>query len=216
MTQAPIQDLVYRPTMSPTSRVSDEGEKKEGSRNWDPWHIGHILGRNMPSMHVDEGHSLSGMLARSMSTWEVKMPPTKKHMVGGHLVPTVRGKVQFLAQRPRRISVEIHGPPQSHLDTPNESPIKHTMMQELLRGETPASDMEKEFLNDNEAVFFRILKEAKGSHRHGHGSGHDDSNDSSSGSSIQGGHAGTYTIIELSSGDSTRLRALNEISKQRY
>jgi hypothetical protein len=45
-------------------------------------------------------------------------------------------------------------------------------------------------LHDNEAVFFRVLKEARGSRRHGHG--HDDSSD---GSSVQGGHAGTYTIV---------------------
>jgi hypothetical protein len=190
MPQAPIQDLVCRPVMSPTSRASDEGDKKDDHWNWNPWHIGPILGTDKPSMH-DEGHSLPGMFVRSMLTWDVKMPPTKKHMVAGHLVPTVKGKVQFMSQKPRRISIEIHGPPQSHLDTPNESPIKHTKMQGLLRGETPVSGMETEFLHDNEAVFFRVLKEAKGSRRHGHG--HDDS---STGSSAQGSHAGTYAIIE--------------------
>jgi hypothetical protein len=190
MPQAPIQDLVYQPVMSPMSQVSDEGEKKDGHWNWNPWHIGPILGTDKPPIQV-EGHSLSGMFVRSVRTWDVKMPPTKKHMVGGHLVPTVRGKVQFMAQKPRRISIEIHGPPQSYLDTPNESPIKRTMMQGLLEGETPVSGIEKELLHDNEAVFFRVLKEAKGSHRHGHG--HDDS---STGSSVQGDHAGTYAIIE--------------------
>jgi hypothetical protein len=212
MPLAPIQDLAYRPAMSPMSpaRDEDEDDKKDGNWNWNPWLIGPIFGTDKPSMHA-EGHSLSGMFVRTVLTWDVKMPPTRKHMVGGHLVPTVKGKVRFMSQKTRRISIEIHGPSQSHLDTPNESSVKHTMMQGLLRGETPESSLDKDLLHKNEAVFFRILKEAKGSRRHGHG--HDDS---STESSVQGGHAGTYTIIELSSGDSTRLRALNEISKQRY
>jgi hypothetical protein len=194
MPLAPIQDLVYRPAMSPMSRAQDEGEKKDGNWNWNPWQIAPILGTDKPSMVPAEGHSLSGMFVRSMLTWDVKMPPKKKHMVGGYLVPTVRSKVQFMAQKNRRISMEIHGPSESHLDTPSESFVKHTMMQGLLQGETAVPGMEKELLHDNEAVFFRVLKEAKGSRRRGHGHGHDDS---SNGSSVQGGHAGTYTIIEV-------------------
>jgi hypothetical protein len=173
------------------SQLSDEGEKKKGHRNWNPWPIGSLLGTEKPSNEGHcEGHSSSGMCVRSMRTWDVKMPPTKKHMVGGYLVPNLRGKVQFMSQKTRRISIEIHGPPQSHLGTPHESPISQTM-QGLLLGEKFDSDLEKESLNGNEAVVFRVLKEAKGSHRNGHI--HDDS---STESSVQGSHAGTYTIDE--------------------
>jgi hypothetical protein len=186
MPKAPIQDLVYQPgAVSPMKGVSD------GHRNWNPWN-----GTTDESSAHDEGHqsSASGMFVRSMRTWDVKMPPKKKHMVGGHLVPNLIGKVQFMAQRTRRISIEIHGPAQSQLETTNDDcPIKQqTMMQGLLRGERPDSHMEKEFLNDKEAVFFRVLKEEKGSHRFGN-------DDSSTGSSAQGSHAGTYTNVLLSS-----------------
>jgi hypothetical protein len=179
------------------SRLSEEGKKKESHRNWNPWHIGShigsVLGTGKPSSEGHcEGHSSSGMCVRSMRTWDVKMPPTKKHMVGGHLVPNLIGKVQFMSQKTRRISIEIHGPPKSHLGTPHESPISQTMMQGLLRDEKFDSDLEKESLQNNEAVFFRVLKEAKGSHRYGHGN-----DDSSTESSVQGSHhAGTYTIDE--------------------
>jgi hypothetical protein len=159
------------------SQLSDEGEKKKGHRNWNPWPIGSLLGTEKPSNEGHcEGHSSSGMCVRSMRTWDVKMPPTKKHMVGGYLVPNLRGKVQFMSQKTRRISIE--------------SPISQTM-QGLLLGEKFDSDLEKESLNGNEAVVFRVLKEAKGSHRNGHI--HDDS---STESSVQGSHAGTYTIDE--------------------
>jgi hypothetical protein len=205
---ATIQDPVHGPAMSPTSGAHEGDDKKDGNWNWNPWRIGPIFGTDKPSLPA-EGQSSSGVLARSVLTWDVKMPPTKKHMVGGHLVPTVRGKVQFMSQKTRRISIEIHG---SHLDKPDESSVKQTTMQGLFQSETHDSAIDKEFLQDNEAVFFRVLKEAKGSRHHSHG--HDDS--SSTGSSAQGDHAGTYTIIELSSGDSTRLRASKEISKQRY
>jgi hypothetical protein len=204
MPLAPIQDLV-RPAMSPVSRSQDEeGEKKDGNWNWNPWQIGPVLGIGTdkpPSITIpaaEQGHSLSGMFVRSMLTWDVKMPPKKKHMVGGYLVPTVRSKVQFMARKHRRISIEIHGPPSQsqHLmvDThPSESSsVKHnTMMQGLLQGETAASAGMEKVLHDNEAVFFRVLKEAKGSRHRGH-DGHDDS---SHGSSVQGGHAGTYIIV---------------------
>jgi hypothetical protein len=86
--------------MSPSSRAQDEGEKKDGNWNWNPWQIGPILGTDKPSMPA-KGHSLSGMFARSMLTWDVKMPPKKKHMVGGYLVPCKQ--VQFMAQKNRRI-----------------------------------------------------------------------------------------------------------------
>jgi hypothetical protein len=55
------------------------------------------------------------VVLRSRKTWSVKMPPIKKHVVSGHLVPamgiTIGGRL-FL-QRERKICIEIHGPPSS-------------------------------------------------------------------------------------------------------
>lgn len=128
----------------------------------------------------------SGMHVRSMRTWDTKMPPTKKHIVGGHLVPTVRGTVRFLAQKPRRVSIEVHGPPQpvARLET-TDSPIKQSVMNRLLQGKMPETDLEKESLQDNESVYLRVLKESKGHRRHGR----DDSSTGDGSSVVQDSHA---------------------------
>ena len=47
------------------------------------------------------------LVTRSGISWGVKVSPFKKHMVGGRLVPTLRG---FLSHKHRRISLEIKGP----------------------------------------------------------------------------------------------------------
>jgi hypothetical protein len=189
MSLPPIQDLVYRPSGSPASKVSDGGEKGHSHGSWNPWHTSQVPGKDILSMRAGAVDT-SGMLVRSMRTWEVKMPPIKKHMVGGHLIPTVRGAVQFLAQRSRRVSIEIHGPPLTHTDTSvSLSPMKQTMMQRLLLGETPGSDLEKEVLYDGDAVYFKILKETKGSRSHGNGR-----DDTSAGSSAHDSLNGTYCM----------------------
>ena len=42
--------------------------------------------------------------------FEVKIPPVKKHMVAGHLVPTLQTAARFLIARKRRICIEVLGP----------------------------------------------------------------------------------------------------------
>jgi C2 domain len=142
---------------------------------------------------------------RSTKTWSVKMPPIKKHVVSGRLVPAVgmtMGGRLFL-QRDRKICIEIYGPPTTttattattstatesisplvHKDAYNTgegetTPLKMGMMKELLleSGTTPrAGEAEQELvLNDNDVVVVRILRTSYSS-RHDRGAGAPDNN----------------------------------------
>ena len=56
--------------------------------------------------------------------WNVKIPPAKKHMVAGQLVPTVRGVAGAVLPptRHRTLAIEIHGPPDDmRVDERNEN-----------------------------------------------------------------------------------------------
>ena len=98
------------------------------------------------------------IVVRSMKIWDVKMPPKRKHMVSGHLVPTVRGAARFL-QRHRRVSIEVHGPPVYANDAMSVlsamTPVKAGRMQEFLQGGSPEADV---VLQDKDVVRVRILK----------------------------------------------------------
>jgi hypothetical protein len=99
------------------------------------------------------------IVVRSMKVWDVKMPPMKKHMVSGHLVPTMRGAARFI-QRQRRISIEVHGPPVFASDAQSVissmTPLRSGRMQEFLRGGSPQSaDL---VLQDKDVVRVRLLK----------------------------------------------------------
>lgn len=89
---------------------------------------------------LDEAFRLtsSGMRVHSMRLYTVKLGPCKKHMVQGHLIPTVRSAVGFLQFKSRRISIEVQGPPD--MEPKKEGPSERTE------------------LTDAEAVNLRIFK----------------------------------------------------------
>jgi hypothetical protein len=82
--------------------------------------------------------------------WDIRMPPVKKHMMGGHMVPTMRSTVAFWSQKHRRVSMEIRGPPDDA-----EGNVKPS-----------AAGLKRKNLEDNEFVVVRILKESKGQGDH--------------------------------------------------
>lgn len=102
------------------------------------------------------------IVVRNMKVWDVKMPPVKKHVVSGHMVPTVRGAARLFIQKRRRVSIEIHGPPVYSTEDANRStisaatPVRSGKMQEFLQGGSPPQ--EDPPLQDKDVVFFRILK----------------------------------------------------------
>lgn len=98
------------------------------------------------------------------------MPPPKKHMVAGHLVPNVGGSIgRRLMQKARRISVEIHG--QRTLDDYGFRANNRKVMRGLLRGDSNKSLLgigSNELRLDDE-IIVRFFKPAVG--------GHDDEDD---------------------------------------
>ena len=103
----------------------------------------------------------AGTVVKSMKVWDVRMPPIKKHMVSGHLVPTVRGAARLFIQKHRRVSIEVHGPPvysmdSNHSTISSSTPMKSGKMQEFLKGGSPKQDDIP--LQDKDVVFVRILK----------------------------------------------------------
>jgi len=90
--------------------------------------------------------------ARLNRVWDVKMPPAKKTMVHGVLVPTMGGTLgSKLIQRKRRIVIEIHSD-DFDLDAPCES---------LLRGDSFQGTHDNDVLGVEDKVIVRILKPSK-------------------------------------------------------
>ena len=89
-------------------RSSSSGSKKES---------GSPSVRVKSSVILDEPNCDEAVVVRSMRVWDVKMPPLKKHMVSGHMVPTMRGAARMFIQKNRRLCIEVHGPPIYSLDT---------------------------------------------------------------------------------------------------
>jgi len=130
---APIQRLFYpsKGSQSPDSLPSDK--EKE------------------PPTEQDSGAT------RSAWVWDVRMPPVKKHVKAGHLLPTVKGAAFFLSKH-RKIAIEIHG----MASDASTFPVQSSTMNKFLQGELPAIMDDRQVLRDEESVMLRILKEAKG------------------------------------------------------
>lgn len=94
--------------------------------------------------------------ARISRVWDVKMPPAKKTMVHGVLVPTMGGTFgSVLIQKKRRIAIEIHS--EDSLGTSNVDGPSST----LLRGNSLDSDHDDDdTVHVGEKAIVRVLKPA--------------------------------------------------------
>jgi len=111
-------------------------------------------------------------------TWEVDCPPASKAMVGGALVPTVKGTFSLGGRllRPkikrRRLAIEIHGPAvmsdrstgQTNEDAEKNKIISTENRRRMMKRETEtmsqAIQLSKELMDDDRIVI-RILKPRK-------------------------------------------------------
>jgi len=88
--------------------------------------------------------------------WDIKMPPVRKKMVGGHLVPSLTGRAtSFFSQKHRRVTVEIMEPPEG-----------------TSLSATGAWDPQNGILHDKDQVLVRFFRSKKkksgGIHDDGH------------------------------------------------
>ena len=100
--------------------------------------------------HTPERHSSA--LQRSW-TWTVKLPPVKKHMVQGHLVPTT-GRLRIFSKKTRRLALELHGP------ALHETPVRQGHLQALLEGSATTTD-DLTDLKDKQSIVLRVLKKGR-------------------------------------------------------
>lgn len=97
----------------------------------------------------------------SMRFWDVRMPPVKKHMVQGYLVPTLKGAVSRVFSKQRRISIEVYRPSEITHASINidASAVQTQLFHQLLKG-TSTNDIiaqEPKLQNDDICVL-RVLK----------------------------------------------------------
>jgi hypothetical protein len=96
----------------------------------------------------------------SLRYWDVHVSPTKRHMVAGRFVPSVRGAALPFFSKKRRITIELYTPAPPDVinaEAYNEEKTKE-LFAELLHGITSSSPMQVAAIGDNDLVAFRILK----------------------------------------------------------
>lgn len=95
----------------------------------------------------------------SLRYWDVVMSPTKRYMVAGRFVPSVRGAALPFLTKKRRITIELYtpAPPEVHVDNHNAEQTTKLFGQ-LLKGISSSALMQVGTIGDNDLVAFRILK----------------------------------------------------------
>jgi hypothetical protein len=95
----PIRDLIFHRDDKKDSPMSDLKNPAAAEKS---------LAMVTPS--AADNKNVSTMNLRSARAWNVRMPPVKKHMVAGHLVPNVRQAIGIFQQKRRHIRIEVRGP----------------------------------------------------------------------------------------------------------
>jgi hypothetical protein len=96
---------------------------------------------------------------RSLRYWDVKMPPVKKHMLGGRLVPTVKSAMSRILTKKRRITIEVYQPASLGVEATKVNKEKQKKIcAELLKGISSNELFDGEAIGDNDVVECRVLK----------------------------------------------------------
>eukprot|EP00934_Nitzschia_sp_Nitz4_P000987 Nitzschia sp. Nitz4//scaffold248_size28759//12858//16752//NITZ4_008109-RA/size28759-snap-gene-0.10-mRNA-1//-1//CDS//3329543992//987//frame0 len=93
--------------------------------------------------------------------WDVVMSPTKRYMLAGRMVPSLKNAAIGLFMKKRRITVEIYRPNINTAVAENNNTRTRKMFGELLKGISSSSLMEVADIGDNDLIAFRILKPKK-------------------------------------------------------
>ena len=65
----------------------------------------------------------------ALGPWDIKMPPVRKHMVAGHLVPALGSTRRFFSQKHRRVALEILSPGGAAMVTHAWNPDNETLQE---------------------------------------------------------------------------------------
>lgn len=141
--------------------------------------------------------------------WDVVVSPTKRYMVAGHFVPSIKQGSFF--NKKRRITIELYKPAASAAATATTSaPLHHNpeeqtkkLFGELVKGLSSSALLPLATLDDNDMVSFRILKPKQVS---GAAHGNDTSWDSHSLGSMSVSTLGFTSPAEHHEVDETKIR----------
>lgn len=107
---------------------------------------------------MSTSNSSSMIIEKAERAWEVKLPPTKKHMVAGKLMPTVRGAFGF-AKKKRRLVMEVLGPGDEGVG--DEGVGDEGVPQQRAERSHEVGDLCKLLEHEEDRVVVRILKPRK-------------------------------------------------------
>jgi C2 domain len=126
------------------------------------------------NLRQDEGRK--HYILSSLRYWDVGVSHTKKYMVAGHFVPSIRGAALPFMTKKRRITIELYhsAPHDVPVHAKNATQTKK-LFGELLKGISSNSLMQVSAMGDHDLDAFRILKLERGHGTHGHSTGEDDS-----------------------------------------
>ena len=94
----------------------------------------------------------------AIGPWDIKMPPVKKHMVAGHLVPALGTTTRLFNQKHRRVAIEILEP-QQLWDEQQQQQQHH--LKDALPMMTRTWDPDTDTLNDKDEVVLRFFRKVK-------------------------------------------------------
>lgn len=141
----------------------------------------------------------SNHVLESIRYWDVTMPPVKKYMVGGYLVPTIKNAFSEFSMgsmnKKRRITIELYVSAKAeHKRHPQNHHRLHErrFFDELLRGISDNNLTEFPTLDDQDIIIFRVLKPIRGD---------TPDDESEAGGSISNGDLDSRTITTVSLAD---------------
>eukprot|EP00934_Nitzschia_sp_Nitz4_P005692 Nitzschia sp. Nitz4//scaffold348_size17284//6198//9518//NITZ4_008842-RA/size17284-processed-gene-0.10-mRNA-1//-1//CDS//3329548688//5682//frame0 len=105
-------------------------------------------------------NTLAPIGMRLNRTWDVRLPPAKKKILGGKLVPTIKGLGGRLVKKKCRLCIEIHGPIKEDDAVPGLQPERPTRGLTRETGSIQTVNLAEQLLDDDR-ILIKILKPRK-------------------------------------------------------
>jgi hypothetical protein len=97
----------------------------------------------------------------TMRFWDVMMPPVKKRIRAGRMLPTMKNAMRVARAKKRRITIEVYhtGTTLEGVDIAKQNLTKQKkLFGELEKENLSTSSMGRNFIDDEDLVAFRVLK----------------------------------------------------------
>lgn len=137
-----------------------------------------------------------GLTIRSVCSWDIKVGPVKKHLVGGVMVPGLRNAVAFLNQKTRRVSIEVRSPPpapSTAAAAAGKSNVEQAVKESI---SSIDNDNDEIHLGNEDAVILKLFKKRRKGRHYLSGTMSEDLDDDASfaGQSVSSGRCSARSI----------------------